>query len=142
MLITYSIRVQLTLWYVLLLAVILAVLSVGMYLALRHILYSNLDESLESNATAFLDVIQYDGNRPTLAIRFPSDSPGEGEQFVRIFDISGGLTFDNSSEMGDVPVDALVIEAALVGKSTVRGIKVADDPIRVIALPIQRDGGG
>ncbi len=135
-----SIRVRLTLWYVLLLAVILAVFSLGMYVALRHILYSNLDESLESNAAAFLDVIQYDENKPTLAIRFPSDVPREEEQFVRVFDTSGGLMFDSSSGIGGVPIDRGVIDAALVGKSTIHRVTVAGDQFRVKTLPVTRDG--
>ena len=137
---TLSIRVRLTLWYVILLAVILAAFSAGVYIALRHTLYNNLDGSLERNATAFLDIIQYDDNRPTLPIRFPSDDPREGEHFVRVFDTSGGLTFDNSSEIGDVPVDAHAVEAALIGRPTVRAVTAAGDPMRVKTLPIVRDG--
>lgn len=45
-----SIRVRLTLWYVLLLAVILEVFSAGMYAALRVSLYNNLDDSVDSRA--------------------------------------------------------------------------------------------
>ena len=134
-----SIRVRLTLWYVLLLAVILAVFGLSMYAALRHVLYSNLDKSLEGNATAFLDVIQYDENEPTLSIRFPSDDPRNEEQFVRVFDTSGGLTFDSSSDIGEVPVDRGAIDAALVGKSTHRRVTVDGDPFRVKTLPIMLD---
>ena len=137
---TYSIRVRLTLWYVLLLAVILALFSAGVYVALRHTLYNNLDGSLKSNATAFLDIIQYDGDGPTLPIRFPTDDPREGENFVRVYDTSGDLTFDNSSEIGDLPVDTRAVEAALMGKPTVRGVTTAGDPMRVKTLPIVRDG--
>ena len=138
--ITWSIRLRLTVWYVLLLAIILAAFSIGMYVALRHILYSNLDQSLENSATAFLDIIQYDENRPTLAIRFPSDDPSEEERFVRVFDTSGASTFDNSSKLGDIPVDAHALDDALAGRSTVRTLTTAGDPIRVKTLPITRDG--
>ncbi len=41
------IRVRLTLWYVLLLAITLAAFSAGVYFALRQSLYSNLDDSLD-----------------------------------------------------------------------------------------------
>ena len=138
--IPYSIRVRLTLWYVLLLAVILAVFSGGVYLALRQSLYGDLNESLERNAAAFLDMIRYDENRPTLDIRTSSDSPGEGEHFVRIFDASGGITFDNSSEVGEVPVDRRVIDATLAGETTLRSIRVAGNPIRVKTVPVTQDG--
>ena len=137
-----SIRVRLTLWYVLLLAVILAAFSGGVYLALRQFLYSNFDESLERSVTAFLGIIQYEEDRPTLALRFPSDDTIDidRELFVRVFDISGDPTFDNSSEVGGVPVDARALDDALAGKPTVRSLTADGDPIRVKTLPIMRDG--
>ena len=48
MLIPASIRLRLTLWYVLLLAVILAVFIASVYFVLSHNLYNNLDESVTS----------------------------------------------------------------------------------------------
>ncbi len=55
-----SIRLRLTLWYVALLAVILAVFGAGVYLTLRQVLYHNLDESIESRAAGVLAAIQFD----------------------------------------------------------------------------------
>ena len=53
-----SIRVRLTLWYVLLLAIVLAFFGVVVFLSLRHVLYSNLDASIRSSADAILGTIQ------------------------------------------------------------------------------------
>ena len=45
------IRVRLTLWYVLLLAIVLIAFSTALYLALRVSLYDDLDDVLRSSAT-------------------------------------------------------------------------------------------
>ena len=55
MLISTSIRLRLTLWYVLLLAVILGIFIAGVYLVLRHTLYNNLDDSIQNQATLLFD---------------------------------------------------------------------------------------
>ena len=55
MLISTSIRLRLTLWYVLLLAVILGIFIAGVYLVLRHTLYNNLDDSIQNQTTLLLD---------------------------------------------------------------------------------------
>ena len=68
-----SIRLRLTLWYVLLLAVILAAFSAGIYLTLRHNLSANLNDSLETRTNILLDVVHFEGGRPTLAGRVRSE---------------------------------------------------------------------
>ena len=85
-LINASIRVRLTLWYVLLLAVILAAFSAGVYLFLRHTLYENLDDSIQSRASALLETIQYEGTKPLLPKVGSSNDPNQGEHFARLFD--------------------------------------------------------
>ena len=141
--ITGSIRVRLTLWYVLLLAIILAALGAGVYLTLRQALYDNLDESLRSQASVLLSAIQYDGERPSLAT---SESPGvptdEEEQFARIFSASKELTFDSSMAVGDVPINQDALDRALAGKATTRRAKIEedDDSVRILTSPVIRGG--
>ena len=53
------IRLRLTLWYVFLLALILAAFAAGVYLLLRHTLYQNLNDSIQSRASALLSIVQY-----------------------------------------------------------------------------------
>ena len=131
-----SIRFRLTLWYVLLLAVILAAFSAGVYLTLRHNLYGNLDNSIEDRAEVLLSIIRYEGGRPTLVGGTGSD-PGEGEDFTRVFDTSGRLTFDNSAAAGDIPSDPRAVERALAGKTDTRSVKLAHETFRVGTLPIR-----
>lgn len=134
-----SIRLRLTLWYVLLLAIILAAFSAGIYLTLRHNLYDNLDDSIQNRANVLLDIVRYEGNRPTLVGVVSSNDPNQGESFVRLFDASGELTFDNSAAAGDVPIDRRAVESALVGKTVTRSAN-SGETFRVRTLPIERDG--
>jgi len=135
-----SVRLRLTLWYVLLLAIILAAFSAGIYATLRHNLYGNLNNSIETRANDLLTIVRFEGARPTLSERIPSENPYQGEQFVQVFDPSGELTFDNSAAAGGAPVDRRAIQAALAGKTVTRNISVSGDAFRVRILPIKRDG--
>ena len=141
-LIRASIRVRLTLWYVFLLAVILAAFSAGVYLFLRHTLYQNLDESIQNHASALVETIQYEGTRPLLLNAGSSSDPNRRERFARVFDSSGDLSDDNSSATVSIPVNRAVIDSALAGESTSHQVRTGqdDDPIRAKAFPIRRDG--
>jgi len=141
MIILRSVRLRLTLWYVLLLAIILAGFSAGIYLLLRHDLYGNLDDSIQNRANTFMDVIRYEEDQPTLAGRVSSDDPNAGESFVRVFDASGGITFDNSAVAGDVPTDSQGIDRALRGETSTRTVTADGDTMRVRTLPIERGDG-
>ena len=142
MTITASIRVRLTLWYVVLLAVILAAFGAGVYLTLRQALYNNLNESIHNQASAHFQTIQYQNGRPSLATDIFSGDPSADEKFARVFDASKNPTSDSGVAMGDVPVDPDALDSALGGGTTIRRVKVSaiDDPLRIITLPIRRDG--
>ena len=135
-----SIRLRLTLWYVLLLSVILAAFTASVYLVLRHALYGNLDASIERQASVLLDeTVQFEGGRPSLGNILSSDED-EIEHFVRVFDASKNVTFDNSPPMGGVPVDSAAVIRALAGRSETRRFEVDDDTMRARTFPVRRDG--
>ncbi len=136
----WSIRLRLTLWYVVLLAAILAAFSTGIYLTLRHNLSANLDDSLRNRAGILLDIVRYENDRPTLEGLVSPADPNVGEHFVRVFDADGAVTFDNSAQAGQPPVDRERIERALSGKSSTGSLHTDDDTMRVLAVPIQRSG--
>ena len=135
-----SIRFRLTLWYIILLALILAAFSAGIYLTLRHNLYANLDDSIAARADDLLALVSYDGTRLTLSESVATSSPDLDEQFVRVYDASGRVTFDNSGGTATLPVDAESVQRALVGETDVRGVTFRDEPFRVRIVPIERDG--
>jgi heavy metal sensor kinase len=135
------IRLRLTLWYVILLAIILAVFIAGVYLILRQYLYQNLEESMLDRANALLEVIQYDGDRLFLPSEVSGRGQSRGEDFVRLFDASGNPN-DNTAALRQVPADAEVVANTLRGESITRRAKIGedDDLMRVKTLPIIRDG--
>lgn len=136
-----SIRLRLTLWYVLVLAVVLAVFSASVYVVLRRALYNNLDESIKVQSAALLSAVRYEGAQPILATQSsPVDEPDD-ERFVRVFDASRQVTFISGGVFGNVPVDSTVLNGALRGETTRRRVKVEDDdPLRVLTVPISREG--
>ena len=139
MLIFRSIRLRLTLWYVLLLGVVLAVFCAGIYFALRQSLIRNLNESVENRLEVLLGIIEYDSGEPTLAgVELPGDTD-KGETFARVFDNSGDVTFDDSIAFGGVPVDDTAVEQALKGGPTTRRVKGDGQVLRVRTVPIQGD---
>ena len=137
-----SIRLRLTLWYVLVLAAVLAAFGAGVFLVLRQALYNNLDESIQNQGNALLGAIRYEGGSPSLVADAISGNSADAEQFVRVFDASAELTFDSSGIVGDVPVAPEVVDSGLRGETSMRRVKIKedDDLLRVLVLPIRLDG--
>lgn len=136
-----SIRLRLTVWYALVLAVILAAFSAGVYLVLRQTLYDNLDESIQNEAASFLAVIEYEGGRPSLA-RISLSNPTGDDWFVRVYDVSAELTFDSTGGKGRLPVDPETVNGGLSGETRLRRVKPEgdDDTLRIATLPIRLNG--
>ncbi len=135
-----QIRLRLTLWYVLLLAVILALFTGGVYVALRENLNSNLNDSLQNRADAILSLITVDQGMPDVGgIQAPGDV--EGENFARILDSSGAVLFDNSSPSLSAAVDANAVRAAAEGRSTRQTLDTGKGKMRVLTAPITQDSG-
>ena len=134
------IRLRLTLWYVLLLAVLLAAFSAGVYFLMRHALYQNLDNSIRNRADALLEVVQYQGDHPFLPGQGSAGDAGREGPYARVIDASDGPGVEDASGPSRVPVDAEAVASALQGKSVTRRVKIEgdDDPLRVTAFPIQR----
>src|ERR1700682_3858339 len=132
-----SIRVRLTIWYVVLLALILGAFSIGVFVALRQTVYNNLDDSVDSKAQLFLGIVDVSGGRPSLSDTDVPRDP-QGEQFVRVFDSSGHLTFDNSAPGGS-PTIGDSVTAALQGRSTRQNTPTQTDTLRVLTMPIQQN---
>jgi len=134
-----SIRLRLTLWYVLLLAITLAAFSAGLYLAMRQSLYRNLDDSLEGRAEIVGGLVTEGGRLTDEEVAIPGD-PVDGEEFVRVYDLNGDVAFDNTSERFPVPGDPDSLQAALSGTTTQRGVDIGRVNLRVMTAPIRASG--
>ncbi len=132
------IRVRLTLWYVLLLAITLAAFSAGVYFALRQSLYSNLDDSLDSRAEIVAGLVTRGGRLSVSGVDIPGD-PVEGEEIVRVYDLSGDVVFDNSADQFPVPEDPDAVRAALSGSTSRRHVDTGRVDLRVMTAPIRSD---
>jgi heavy metal sensor kinase len=134
-----SIRVRLTLWYVVLLAGILAVFSGGVFLGLRENLNTNLNDSLDNRADIVRSLVSYEDGRPTLGGADIPGDPLEGEHFARVFDSSGDVIFDNSSPAGAVPLNEDELAEALSGTATRASTDTAREPLRILTTPLRQD---
>jgi hypothetical protein len=64
-------------------------------------LYDNLDGTIENRAATFQGLVEYEDDRPTLPESTASTGEGADERFVRVFDESGGVTFDGSIQQAE-----------------------------------------
>jgi heavy metal sensor kinase len=135
-----SVRVRITLWYVLLLAVVLAAFCMGVYLVLRDSLYGNLDDAIENRAGTFQGLVEFGDGVPTLPNSAASTGIDPEERFVRVYDSSGEVTFDGSLGAGGAPINPEEITEALRGDSGSWTVRVSDETLRVRGFPIVEDG--
>ncbi len=135
-----SIRARLTLWYLLLLALTLAIFSGGVYFALRASLYGSLDDSIQSRIEIIRSVSVRDGDLDVAGLDLPGDQ-GEGEEFTRIYDRAGILLFDNSADEHAVARSDEAVAAALAGNSDRRREDGDDGSLRVVTAPIRTGAG-
>jgi heavy metal sensor kinase len=136
-----SIRVRLTLWYVLLLAIILAAFSAGIYLTLRQSLSSNLNDSLETRANVLAGVVRYEDGHPTLEGSVPAGERELDEEFVRVYGADGSVSFDSTAADAEpTGIDAAAVQEALAGHSSTRTVHIEDETLRARIEPIVENG--
>lgn len=143
------IRVRLTLWHVLSLALLLAAFSGGVYFALRSALQDNLENGIESRADVLVRFIQVEDGLPVLPLQLAPaasdddddfDNELDEEELILVFDSSGGLLLDTSDPDEEVPSLAQEIQPVLAGSQRWLNVRGDDDTFRVLAVPIIRNG--
>ena len=133
------IRLRLTAWYVLLLAVILAAFCAAVYLLQRNALLSNLDESLENRADSLAAVVPV-GDSTAASSGRPTTSLTEREEFSRVFNADGNVVSNDAAGLGGVPVDEPSVAQALAGETVHRSVNSGNDErLRSALAPIRRD---
>ncbi len=131
----HTITFRLTIWYLLVLGVILMLLSTGVYFHFRHSLYANLDESLEARAAEL-------GNmRGILTSIEQGTFQEELGEVVSLYFYSGGELFQVSARDVDIPYDSQLVEQALAGGSSFATVKTEDrQEVRLYAVPFSPEG--
>jgi len=126
-----SIKFRFTLWYLLVLAVILTALSVGVYFYLSRSFYQNLDDSLELRSTQLRD--------------FPAilESIRQGEfqeklgEIVMLYFYANNQSAAMSPPGINIPLSDEFISQAIVGNSSFTTIETAEgEGLRILAVPV------
>ena len=145
-----KIRVRLTLWYVLILALVLIVFIGGVYIGLRKVLSDSLNESVEQRSDALIGVVFVEDGQPTLpesviqAARDEADEDDEitnqdDEPFARTWNTDGQVV-SNAGATPSLPSTDAAIQTALNGGRGWLTIGEGTNSFRVLARPIHADG--
>jgi len=146
-----GIRVRLTLWYLLVLAVVLALFGGGVYFALRESLDDGLEASVRSRSDALLGVIRLEAGGPVLpesvvdAAPIPDedgdfDNDVDDEQFARTWDRSGNVISDAGGEDAEVPARQSVVLPVIRGAERWVTLPGEEADFNVLVRPIVADG--
>jgi heavy metal sensor kinase len=127
----HSIKFRFTIWYLLVLAVLLIALSAGVYFYLSRSLYRNLDDSLELRSTQLRSI-------PAI---LESITQGEFQEelgeIVILYFYSGGQLVEVSPRGISIPLPHEFISQAIAGTSLFTTIPTADgEGLRLLAVPI------
>jgi len=134
----HSIKFRFTVWYLLVLVVLLASLSTIVYFYLSRTLYQNLDASLELRTTQLQDL-------PAIvdSIREGQFQEELGEIVMLCFHSQGELVKLSPNEI-DVPLTYAFVEEAIGGQASFTTVRTAEgEGVRLCAVPFEggRRGG-
>jgi len=117
----HSIKFRFTIWYLIVLMLLIGALSVGVYVYLSHSLHQNLDRSLGLRATQ-LQTIQ--GVMSSIAVGEFEEELGE---VVLLYFKNGEELTSISARNVNVTLDSALIQQALDGKASYITIKTEED---------------
>ncbi|MBI4788277.1 MAG: HAMP domain-containing protein [Chloroflexi bacterium] len=145
-----SIRLRLTIWYVLLLAVILGIFSGGLYVMLSYSLRNEVDRTLETRAKEVQNsisaalAVQSDPrgffSRGRLTLLPAADTFATPGVYVQVqFDTTGGPLISRSDNLGDKAIDVPAAALARVkqGDSIYVNSVIDSVPLRVYISPLR-----
>ena len=145
-----GIRIRLTLWYLMVLAIVLALFGGGVYIALRESLEDSLDASVRGRSDALMSVVQISDDGPRLpdsvveaANRSEDDEDlddDSDEQFARTWDRAGNVVSDAGSEEAEVEAQRSVILPVIGGTERWVVLQGDDADFHVLLRPIFSDG--
>jgi heavy metal sensor kinase len=128
------IRWRLSLWYMSLTALVLVIFSVAVYIGLERRLSATLDEDLRSQASLAASSVTFGGGNAILDAAYQLSNDAllwvlslNGTQMLKV----GGTQFEQFSPQQDE------VERAAVGKTTLSTVKVGDQTLRMITVPIR-----
>jgi heavy metal sensor kinase len=127
----HSIKFRFTIWYLLVLAVLLIALSAGVYFYLSRSLYRNLDDSLELRSTQLRSIPEI-----LESIRQGEFQEELGEIVILYF-YSGGQLVEVSPRGISIPLTHEFISQAIAGSSSFATTQTAEgERLRLLTVPI------
>ncbi|MBF0495016.1 MAG: HAMP domain-containing histidine kinase [Deltaproteobacteria bacterium] len=121
-----SIKFKFTLWYLMILGILLIMLAGGVYISLSQILHHNLDESLRRRAKQICNF------REVISIVASGTFQEEVEELISFYFYSGKTLRDISHKGMIVPVSKQVIDLAIYGTSSF--VTIEESPGRKFRL--------
>lgn len=127
----HSIKFRFTIWYLLVLAVLLGALSAGVYFYLSRSLYRSLDDSLELRSQQICSV------PPVLESIWQGEFQEELGEIVMLYFYTGSQLVQVSPPEMSVSLSQEFIYQAINGRSSFATIEAADGQgLRLLAVPI------
>ncbi|MCK4793025.1 MAG: HAMP domain-containing protein [Desulfobacteraceae bacterium] len=126
----HSIKFRFTIWYVVVLGIAMASLSVGTYFYLSRTLYQNLDNSLELRSTQLSNI------REILISVAEGQFEEEIGEVVSFYFYSGGQLMSISPREVNIPISTDLIEQAIAGQSIFTTLETSEGvELRLYATP-------
>jgi heavy metal sensor kinase len=127
----HSIKFRFTIWYLLVLAILLIALSTGVYFYLSRSLYRSLDDSLEIRSTQLCSI-------PAISeIIRQGELQEELGEIVTLYFYSGDQLMEVSPRGISIPMSHEFISQAIAGTSLFTTIRTAEgEGLRLLAVPI------
>ncbi len=136
-----SIRVQLTLWYLCVLALILGLFAAGVYLSMRRSLQEQLDDTVENRARLVARLVAFDSEgAPSLSLGTDPVDTELDDEFQRLYGPAGELLFENHQSAGPTQLDDGVLRQALGGRTYLTTVREGGSEARVFTMPVEADG--
>jgi heavy metal sensor kinase len=127
----HSIKFRFTLWYLLVLAVLLIALSAGVYFYLSRSLYQNLDDSLELRSTQLRNI------QDILESIRQGEFEEELGEIVILYFYSGEQLVEVSPRGISIPLSHEFISQAIAGTSSFTTIQTIEgEGLRLLAVPL------
>ena len=131
----HSIKFRFTIWYLIVLMLLIGALSVGVYFYLSHSLHQNLDRSLGLRATQ-LQTIQ--GVMSSISMGEFEEELGE---VVLLYLKNGEELTSISARNVNVTLDSALVQKALNGEALYATIKTAENrELRFYIVPFRQEG--
>ena len=131
----HSIKFRFTIWYLIVLTLLIGALSAGVYFYLSHNLHQNLDRSLELRATQ-LQTIQ--GVMSSIAMGEFEEELGE---VVLLYLKNGDEITSISARNVDLTLDVALVQQALNGEASYTTIKTTENKeLRFYIVPLRQGG--